>query len=372
MKKIAIVANSTWNIYNFRMSLIQSLNQRHYQVIIIAPPDKYTNQLPESYLKNFIPLPELSPQGKNPFKELLLIRELLHIYKKENPDLILHYTIKPNIYGSLAARRAKIPCISTLTGLGFTFINQGFSTKWIKSLYKLALKNNSYVVFHNKDDQDLFIAKQLCTPKQSKVIQGSGINSDIFSPKENKNNTKDFVFLFIGRLLYDKGIREFIEAARMVRLKYPSVVFWVVGSTKAKNPAAISQKELSDWIKNKDIEYLGTTNNIKSIIQKANVMVLPSYREGLPRATLESMAMEKPIITTDTPGCRATVEDGLNGFLIPIKDSNSLAEACEKMLLMDKIKFHQMGKESRKKVLLEFDEKIINEQYLNLISKILN
>lgn len=367
MKKIAIVANSTWNIYNFRINLIRKFRLQGYRVIVIAPVDEYIHYLNESHFTKHIPLTHLSPQSKNPFKDLLLIRELYQIYKEENPDLVLHYTIKPNIYGSIAARWAGVRCMSTVTGLGYTFLNHGVYTRIAKSLYKFAFKSNSKVIFHNHDDQRLFQKLNLIPDEISKVIKGSGVNSDFFRPLRRKKNKDKFIFLFVGRLLYDKGIVEYIQAALKVKPIIKNAECWVVGELNTKNPSNIPKKKLLQWVENRYIRYWGATNDIRNFIKDVDVIVLPSYREGMPRAVLEGMAMGKPILTTNVSGCREAVEDNVNGYLVPIRDSISLAEAMVKIYNLDEDKFTEMGRESRKKVLSEFDEKIINQSYLDLV-----
>ncbi len=370
MKKIAIVANSTWNIYNFRFPLIQLFQREDYQIIIIAPLDKYFGLFSKSDFSKFIPLKHLSPQSKNPFNDLFLLRELFKIYQKERPDLILHYTIKPNIFGSIAARWLGIPCISTVTGLGYTFLNESFYTALVKPLYKFAFRNNSKVIFHNHDDQALFINLGLVKKNFSEVIKGSGVNTNFFKPVKKEPSEK-FIFLFIGRLLFDKGIIEFMQAAQTAREKNKKIECWIVGELKAKNPSNIPEEELKKYISNEDIRYLGVAKDVRGFIKDADVVVLPSYREGMPRAVLEGMAMRKPIITTMTSGCREAVDEEVNGYLVPIRDSISLAKAMVKMSNLEEYEIDKMGIESRKKVLNEFDEKIINQQYLILVENLI-
>ena len=370
MKKIAIVANSTWNIYNFRLNLIRQFRSKGYRVIVIAPIDEYIHYLNESHFTKHISLTHLSPQSRNPFKDILLVRELYKIYKREKPDLVLHYTIKPNIYGSIAARLAGIPCISTVTGLGYTFLNRGASTGLIKSLYRFAFQKNRKVIFHNHDDQRLFIQQKLIDETASQVIKGSGVNTNFFRPIKPKIEEEKFIFIFVGRLLYDKGIVEFIQAAIQVRQIIKNAECWVVGELSPKNPSNIPKKKLLQWVENRYIRYWGATKDIRLFLKKADVLVLPSYREGMPRAVLEAMAMGKPIITSDTAGCKEAVDHDVNGYLVPVRDPLSLAEAMVNIYNLDQEDLDRMGQESRQKVLNEFDEKIINQKYLELIQEI--
>ena len=369
--KIAIVANSTWNIYNFRLGLIKQLKLEGFRVVVIAPVDEYIHYLSEIYFTKHIALKNLNPQSKNPFNDLALCQELYSIYKKEQPDLILHYTIKPNIYGNLAARWAGIPTISTLTGLGYTFLH-GKSTKYfIRRLYKIALRKTHKAIFHNQDDQVLFEHLRLIKKGKGAVIPGSGVDTDFFYPAPEQKKGK-FIFLFIGRLLYDKGIAEFVEAAKLIRKVAHNMECWVVGQLNAKNPAAVSKDQLQNWLENKEIRYFGSSKDIRKYLNQADVFVLPSYREGMPRAVLEAMSCEKPIITTETPGCRDTVQEGQNGYLVPVKDSMALAEAMLKVYHHSESEIQLMGKKSRELVLNQFDEKIIIKSYLELIYNILS
>ncbi len=364
-KTIAVVTNSTWNIYNFRLGLIKRLKAEGYNVLVIAPVDEYIHYLNESHFTKHIPLKHLAPQSKNPIKNLLLTWELLKIYKKEQPDLILHYTIKPNIFGSIAAKLAKIPSISTVTGLGYTFLSDSFTNKMVKSLYRFAFGKIQKVIFHNAVDQKLFIDKKIIKHDQSLVIPGSGVNTNYFRPLSLQTRNEKFVFLFIGRLLYDKGIIEFVNAAKIVKSKFPEAEFWVIGEAEAKNPSIVSKRDLLKWVEARYIHYLGPTKDVRKFIKKVDAVVLPSYREGMPRAILEGMAMAKPIITTNTPGCSATVKG--NGFLVPAKDVQSLAEAMIKMYQLDEIDYQRMAAKSRQLALDIFDEKLIIEHYYNII-----
>ena len=363
MKKVAIVANSTWNIYNFRRSLILFLKAKNYQITVISPVDKYITRVKQLSICQHIPIHQLSPQGKNPIQDISLLKELFQIYKKEKFDFILHYTIKPNLYGSIAAKWLNIPCVSTVTGLGYTFIHQSFYTRLIKPLYRFAFKKNHKVIFHNPDDLNLLIQLQLVNPKLAQVIKGSGINTNFFQPETVTSDTKKFIFLFIGRLLYDKGIVEFANAAQQVSLSNNSIEYWVLGELNANNPSVIPKAQLDKWEKNGCFKYLGTSDKVKNIIAKANVVVLPSYREGLPRSILEAMAMGRPIVTTDAPGCKETVQEGENGYLVSVKNVPELANAMKK-LATSRTRREQFGARSRIIALEKYDVALVNRQIL--------
>ncbi|MFW5613626.1 MAG: glycosyltransferase family 4 protein, partial [Campylobacter hyointestinalis] len=263
---------------------------------------------------------------------LKTIFELYKLYKQLKPDIVLNFTIKPNIYSSLICRYLKIPCISNITGLGTIFIKQNFITKIAKFLYKIALNKNKSIFFQNDDDKKLFLKYNLISQKNNiDVLPGSGVDLDKFKPSPKVDNDK-FIFLFIGRLIRDKGISELIEASIMLGAKYDNFKIWLLGELGVQNNTAISQDELNGWLKNDFIEYLGTTDNVADIIAKSDCVVLPSYREGTPRSLLEAAAMAKPIITTNTVGCRDVVSDGINGLLCEVANAKDLAGKMEKML----------------------------------------
>lgn len=370
-KTIAIVDNSTWNIYNFRLGLIKQLKATGYDVIVIAPVDEYIHYLNESGIVRHIPLRYLAPQSNNSLRDLALVVELWDIYRREKPDLILHYTIKPNIFGNLAAWLAGVKSMSTITGLGYTFLHRNLINRMVPALYRLAFKYARRVIFYNSEDFHLFIKKGIINPQKGHIIPGSGVNVNHFRPLPLPDEP-NFVFLFIGRLLYDKGLAEFVEAARQIRRQYPQAECWVIGEINAKNPAAVSKEDMLRWMEDQHIRYWGVAADVRQYIKKAHVVVLPSYREGVPRSILEAMAMGKPIITTDVAGCRDTVKAGLNGFLVPPADAGALARAMRKALLLSPEAYAAMGEFSRQIALSEFDEKIITHHYISVISAILH
>ncbi len=369
-KTIALVANTTWNIYNFRLSLMRRLKQQGYRVLVIAPVDEYIHYLNDRVCDRHIPLHWLRPQTHNPLSDLLLLRELYRIYRRERPDLVLHYTIKPNIYGSVAARSLSIPGIATVTGLGYTFLHQSLPNRLVRPLYRQALRGVARVLFHNPDDRALFIAEGLTSPQQSEVVPGSGVNTNFFRPLPQPAGNRH-LFLFIGRLLADKGLREFVAAARTLRAQNAEVECWVVGELSPDNPAAIPQEEVFEWVEKQYIHYVGRARDVRPYIKRACALVLPSYREGMPRAVLEAMSMGKPIITTNVPGCRETVVHGKNGFLTPAGDARALTLAMEAFLQLSAAERQQWGVFSRAKVKREFDDYIVSKQYLRLAEQLL-
>lgn len=366
MKRIGLVANTSWNLLNFRSALIREL-QESYEVILIAPYDNYTQQI--ETIAETKTIHQLSRKGTNPITDLLLVRELQKLYTSLQLDGVIHFTIKPNIYGSFAAHLSKVPSLAVVTGLGYTFLSNGFSSKIAKLLYKQAFQRNSHTVFQNIDDRELFVNTQLVDESKSRVINGSGIDMDYFSPKPNQQQADDFTFLFVGRLLYDKGIRELFDAFDEVTKTKPCTLH-IVGEIDQNNPSAFSVEELNRRIQqNQSIIYHGKQEDLRDYYANCDCVVLPSYREGLPRVMLEAMAMAKPIITTNVPGCRQTVSNG-NGFLVKVNSANDLAQNMKKVRNLSAKELEAMGKNGRQLAENQFSTTVVNQQYKTLVEQL--
>lgn len=369
MKKIVLTSNTSWFIWNFKKGLMNALWEKGFDVYVVAPEDGYAKNFPK-----FIPLKNLDRKGKNPIKDAKLLLEYTSIYRKIKPDLVLNFTIKPNIYSSLACRFLGIKCVSTLTGLGYTFIEETFLTRLVSLLYKIALAKNHNVVFQNTEDMNLFLKKGLVEKRKVAIIKSSGVNTRFFNPGFCQESYKEsFIFLMISRLLWDKGVREFVFAGKRLKKEYgDKVSLWLLGPVDKGNPSAVSEEELKRWVEEGVIKYLGTAGDVRPYICQADCVVLPSYyREGIPRSLLEAMAMGKPIITTDSPGCREVCKDGENGFLVKPRDVESLTFAMKRMIELSEEERKVMGKKGRERVLKEFDERIIVQQYLNIIEELI-
>ncbi|MEE9362097.1 MAG: glycosyltransferase family 4 protein [Cellulophaga sp.] len=366
IKNIAIVVNTSWNIYNFRLGLLKTLKNQGNKVFAIAPKDNYSTQLEEEGIK-FYPV-SINNKGTGIREDLKLIFDYYKLFKEIKPDLLLHYTIKPNVYGTLAAGLLGIPVISTISGLGTVFLNENFSSKIARLLYKISMKIPSKVFFQNPHDRDVFLSKNLVDKGKTTIIPGSGVDTNKFKPLQiKKKKNEKFIFLMIARLVKDKGIIEYVDAARVVKSQFDNVEFWLLGSLYPGNPTAISQKELDFFIEEGNIKYLGHTDDVQMEIEKADCVVLPSYREGLSRVLLEASSMEKPIITTDVPGCSCLVDNNKNGYLCEVKNSKDLAQKMEKMLRLKSDTLIKMGQNGRQKILKEFDEVIVINKYIDSI-----
>ena len=362
--KIAIVLNTSWNIYNFRMGLINALKDKEHEIIAIAPEDSYSHFLEEAGCK-FCKV-KMDSRGANPVKDFALIFELLFIYKKVRPDVILHYTIKPNIYGTIAATLLRIPVINNVCGLGTVFLNDNLVSKIAGLLYKIAFRFPRKVFFQNVDDLRLFSERKLIKPKIGEVIPGSGIDINYFKPGKFKRNKK-FTFLLISRLIHDKGIIEYISAIKKIKKVGLEARFQLLGSKDVEHKRGIEESIIDDWIKNNTVEYLGSTDDVRPFIDSADCIVLPSYREGTPRTLLEAACSAKPIVATDVPGCNNVVEDNYNGLLCQLKDSDDLAAKMTQMISLTNEKVEELGRNGRKKIVAEFGEEKVINSYLSSI-----
>lgn len=370
MKTIAIVINTTWNIYNFRLGLLRSLQEDGYRIVLIAPTDEYVEKLECFGFEHYNIT--INNKGTNPIEDSKLIFAFYKLYKAIKPDILLHYTIKPNIYGTIAAKFLNIPVIANISGLGTVFLNEKMSSKLARLLYKFTLRIPKHIFFQNLDDRKLFLDLALVNKNVSSVLPGSGINTEKFAPIKRISKFSPTSFLFIARLVRDKGLIEYVSAARLLKDKYPDVHFLVLGSFYPGNPTAILPTEMAKWEDEGIIEYLGASDDVALVIDSVDCVVLPSYREGLSRVLLEAASMAKPIVTTDVPGCRDLVDNGVNGFLCKSKDPVDLALQIERMILLSPSKRVEMGEKGRKKVIKGFDESIVVERYKALIFEILN
>jgi glycosyltransferase involved in cell wall biosynthesis len=365
-KTLAITLNTSWNIYNFRIGLLKALEKQGYKIIVIAPRDAYVSKL-EALGFEYHEI-KMNNKGTNPIEEMKLLWDFYWLYRRIKPDVLLHYTIKPNIYGSIAGRWLNIPMISNISGLGTVFLDNSFSSKVGRYLYKVALKGVDKVFFQNHDDRALFTRLHLLDASQSDVLAGSGIDTQKFSPIESPPN-KRMTFLFIARLLRDKGLVEYVRASRMMQEKY-SVNCQILGAYYPNNPTAITKSDMSAWVEEGCVEYLGVSDEVALVIAKADCVVLPSYREGLSRVLLESASMAKALITSNVAGCKEVVDDGINGYLCEVKSSHSLFLSMEKMYALSYDKRQEMGKKGREKVMKEFDEKLVIEKYEEVLSQL--
>nr|BCN22303.1 putative glycosyltransferase [Vibrio mimicus] len=365
--KLIMVANTAWSVFNFRHSLIKELLSCGVELYVIAPEDKFSAKLAEMGCQ-VLDLP-MQAKGVNPIADFGLILRLLRHYREIKPDFIIHYTIKPNIYGSLAAKLAGVSSLAITTGLGYTFVNQNLVSQVARQLYKFAFRYPKEVWFLNEDDRRAFLEHHLIEPDKAVLLHGEGVNLNHFVPTGKPQPDENVRFLLIARMLRDKGVCEFVEAARQIRQHYPNAIFQLLGDCGVPNPSVIGREEIALWEKEGIVEYLGTTDDVRPIIAQADCLVLPSYREGIPRTMIESAAMAKPLIVSDAPGCRDVVLDGQTGYLCEVKNAKSLAQHCEQFLTLSDSEKQTMGKAGRSFMEAKFDEKWVIKQYFATLKK---
>ncbi len=364
-KKIAIISNLSWNLYNFRLSLMQAIRDEGYDVIAIAPYDQYSQKLIDEGF-TFYDI-KIDAQGINPIEDLKTTYQFYKLFKEISPDIICQYTIKPNIYGSLVASMLKIKMINNIAGLGTLFIKEGPLTKVAKLLYKVSQAKANKVFFQNRDDFEFFTSRGIVSADKCDILPGSGVDTNRFKPQYRVPQQK-VRFLLIARMIWEKGIGEYVQAAREIKKSNPHVEFSLLGFLDVENPSAIKKSQMDAWVEEGVINYLGVSDKVDEVIQSADCIVLPSYyREGTPKTLLESGSSAKPIITTDSVGCRDVVDHGVNGFICQPRSWEDLREKMEMFLaLSDEAKL-EMGRQSREKIKREFDEKIVIGKYLDAL-----
>ena len=363
--KIIISAKSSWNLLNFRMGVIETLIKKGHEVIAVAPEDEYSKFL-KDYGCKFIPI-NINSKGINPFYDILLMIQYLIIFLINRPDLYLGYTIKPNIYGSLAGRILNISIINNIAGLGIVFSQNNWLKKLVENLYRISLAGSYKVIFQNNEDMRYFIKNKICNPNKVTRVPGSGVNLTKYQFQPSLGHNKKFRFILIARLIWDKGVSEYIEAAKILRNEGFNCEFCILGFLEIQNPSSISLDTMEQWKADGVINYLGGSNNVAAEIVLSDCVVLPSYYpEGVPRSLLEAGAIGRPIITTNTPGCKETIEDGVTGFFCNTRDPIDLAVKMKKMLSLTKYELNQMGYLARKKIEVQFDEVIVVNKYLEL------
>ena len=361
LTKIMLSSNSAWNLANFRKPVIEALVAAGYEVVAVAPADGQEGRLTAMGAR-FLPL-QMAATGTSVTEDSRLLLEYIRLLRAERPALFLGFTAKPNIYGSLAARVAGVPTVATISGLGSAFLKGGALGWLLLRLYRSALRRARVIFFQNDSDRGLFEARGIARPDQSRSVAGSGVDLDHFAlaPVEPHD---DIRFLLIARLLLDKGIAEFVDAARIVRRRFPKARFQLLGGSGGDNPSAVPQADLARWADEQIVELLGVREDVRADIAAADCIVLPSYREGLSRSLLEAAAMGRPLVASDVPGCREVIDDGISGFLCTVRSADDLASAMERIATMTSAERGAMGAAGRRKVEAEYDQRLVAAAYL--------
>ena len=366
MKRIVLSANTSWYIWNFRRVLVERGHREGHSMWVVAPQDGYSAKLVEAgcQFQNI----DIDNQGTNPLKDLRTVAAYLGLYRRLVPDAVLHFTIKPVIYGSVAARLLGIPVVNTIPGLGTVFSKGGFVQELVKGLYRASQRKVHRVFFQNGEDRDLFVRNGLVAPEQAVRVPGSGVNLNRFRPGPFVGPGEKFVFLLLGRLIWDKGVGEYVAAARIMKSRHADVLFQIMGFTDVENPGAVRRDQVEQWVRQGVIEFLGASDEVEKSMRSADCVVLPTYYgEGIPRSLLEAHAMGKPVIASDHVGCREVVQDGVSGLLCKPKDVDDLVLKMEAMRSMDPDLRRKMGEAARIKAVEAFDEDKVANQYFSCI-----
>ena len=363
--KILVLSNSAGGLYHFKLELLEALLGKGHDVFFCVPDkqDAMFVQLLETVGCTYIHTP-MSRRGVNPIDDIMLVRQYQRVAKDVRPDVILSYTIKPNLYGSFVAARARIPIIMNITGLG-SALQTGKLKSLVTRMYRYAGKHAAVVFFQNKANMDWFFANRLVAPEKTRLIPGSGVNLEKFRPLPKINDDGVVRFLFIGRIMRDKGIEEYLAAAARIRRQHPYAEFQVVGRYE--------EERYREWLEgNDDVKYLGRSDDVREQIREVDCIVHPSYHEGMSNALLEGAAMGKPLMASNIPGCREVIDEGVNGFVFEPRCVDDLVDKLERFLSMDRNAWVKMGMKSREKVEREFDRNLVVNAYLKAIEEILS
>ncbi len=364
--RIAFVTNTAWNLVNFRLGLMRSLQNAGHQVVALAPADKYADMIrAESF--EFMDVP-MNGQSINPLTETRTLLRLADAVRSSRADAVFSYTPKGNLYTALVCILLGRMFVPTVSGLGRVFIRPSMVTHVVSSLYRLTFRRAEYALFQNSSDLDLFVARKFVHKEQARQVAGSGINITYFHPQSLPERDADApIFLLVGRMLWDKGIGEFVRAARVVRARYPLAKFQLLGFMDVANPSSIPRKVLNAWLQEGVIEYLGSADDVRPAIAAADCVVLPSYREGIPRSLLEAAAMARPVIATNVPGCRDALIPGRTGLLCEAASETSLAETMLDFAALSRPQRAAMGNAGREFVENRFDEKLVHSTYRHIV-----
>lgn len=362
---VVLSANNCWNLANFRAPLLTGLQDAEYRLVAFAPLDSHAEDLRRKGVE--VRAVPIARSGMNPITDARLLIRYVRMLRALRPAAYCGFTIKPNVYGAIAARIAGVPAIANVTGLATPYLSEGLVWAVAERLYRVAFRRAHTVFYHNDEDLRLMIERKVVRPDQGRVIPGSGVNVEHFKPDAGASPDGTLRFLFFGRLILHKGIREFIDAVKMLRPVMPNARFQLLGNPDPGNPTSVSEQELQSWVADRIVEHLGEHRDVRPFIAQADVVVLPTYREGMSRALLEGAAMGKPLIGTDVAGSRELIDDGTTGLVCRARDTASLADSMRRMSEMPREQLREMGRAAREKVEREFSEAVVVRAYLDAL-----
>ncbi|UZK69009.1 glycosyltransferase family 4 protein [Sphingomonas sp. S1-29] len=371
MAKILLSVNAAWNIVNFRAALVRALLADGHELVAAVVDDGYLAQVEALGIRT-IALP-MAPRGVSPIADAILVSRYVALMRRERPDVFLGWTIKPNIYGGLAAWLTGVPAINNISGLGTAFIRSNWLTRVVRWLYRAGLRRSSTVFFQNRHDRDLFVEQRIIDPARAEILPGSGIDPDHFDPARfAPPPAHPFRFLLIARLIRDKGVFEYVDAARSVQAVHPDAAFDIMGFLDVVNPTAIPRATVDGWVREGVIAYCGASPDVRPAIAAADCIVLPSYREGMSRVLLEAAAMATPAITTRVPGCADIVRDGVTGLLCEPRSAADLATKMLAMIALPREDRDRMGNTARTLATTCFSEVQVIRLYRDAIARALH
>jgi glycosyltransferase involved in cell wall biosynthesis len=367
MKTITLSANTSWYLYNFRASTIRRFLEEGYRVVCLSPDDGYGQKIEQEFGCQWQEL-AIDNLGSNPLKDIGLVLRFWQLYRQLKPLIAFHFTIKNNVYGTWAAGSLGIPSINNVSGLGTAFIRSGLVAKVVRLLYKTSMPFASRVFCQNQEDYHLLIELKLVAADRLQLIPGSGVNLQRFNPQHRRSHAGSFRFLYAGRMLADKGLRELIEAMQNLNQSVIQCELWLCGFADVQNVSAITLEELEAWGRLSGVKWMGPTDNMVDVYAQVDAVVLPSYREGMPRGLLEAGAMGLPSVTTNVPGCCNLIEDGFNGLICEVKNSLALQKTMQKLLDMPARDRQRLADNARYYVRENFDESLVVDAAMRAIS----
>jgi glycosyltransferase involved in cell wall biosynthesis len=372
--KIILFANTDWYIYNFRLSLARTLQDAGHDVLLISPPGTYAEKLQELGFR-WLPIP-MQRRSLNPIREIALVIWLYRLLRHEKIDLLHGFTIKAAVYGSIAARMANVPAIVVgIDGLGYVYTSEDLKAKVLRPLVSSLLKfallgKNTRLILLNQDDEKLFKKNSLAEPNKIRLIRGAGVDCNRFSVGGERVCDKPIRILMASRLLSDKGLIEYVEAAKLIKFQNRNIQFLLAGKPDPGNPKSVPEEIVLRWVNDGLIKWLGHVPDMAALLSTVHIVALPSYREGLPTTLIEAAACSIPLITTDVPGCREVVIHEVDGLLVPVRDSLALAQAIIR-LVDDPVLAARLGSAARAKVMSIFNEQIVIQSTIDVYAELM-
>ncbi|MCG7495020.1 glycosyltransferase family 4 protein [Thalassobius sp. Cn5-15] len=366
---VLLTGNTTFKIANFREGLLKKLIEDHHKVTVLSPSDNYVSKIKELGAEH--KEIRMDRNGISPLREFLLLFSIFMYIRQIRPEIVFSYTIKNNIYSGIACRILNIPFAPNVTGLGPAFDKKGLFSSLIRLLYRVSASRAMVVFFQNPDDLKTCVSAGIVPKERARLLPGSGVDLMRFQKAELPSADDRVIFLMVARLLWSKGVGQFVEAAEEIRKNHPNAIFRILGPIDHDSKDSVQLADVDNWSDEGIVEYLGVTENVLPHLYEAHCVVLPSYyREGTPRSLIEASAIGRPVITTNIPGCRDLVVNGETGILVKPKDAASLAIACIEFLGMSQYDRNAMGQKGAERVATHYDEKIVINSYIDLFGKI--